>query len=219
MEKSIKKSGGLTLAEAILVLIIIGVIAAITIPQLLVENPTKKGWDTMAEKTAGVLVQANTQILIYDTKLDDFTRLIHNGTEFSIASASITSKLSDLYKKYISHVVGKINLNDKYFTDPLIDYNRATVSSSLKSAYSNFFYTNDGVVVGFRTYGSCSATEANANPPTYRAKYSVANVCGSIFYDVNGTPCSRYKLSEYNQNRSILAHTYVYNIYKRYNLN
>ena len=40
----------------------------------------------------------------------------------------------------------------------------------------------------------------------------------TIFYDVNGTFCSRYKLNEYNQNRTILAHTYSYNIYKRYNL-
>lgn len=40
----------------------------------------------------------------------------------------------------------------------------------------------------------------------------------TIFYDINGECCSKYKLEEYNRNRTILAHTYTYNIYKRYNL-
>ena len=186
MKKSTKKSRGFTLSEAIVVMSLLGIIAAITIPQLLINNPTKKGWDTLAEKTVGILIQANTQILIFDTKLDDFSRLIHNGTEFSITDTDATSKVSDLYKKYISHVVGKIKLTDKYFTSALIDYDRVSTGASLKDTYSNFLYTNDGVVIGFRTYGACDATEANTNPPTYTKKYSVANVCGSIFLDVNG---------------------------------
>jgi hypothetical protein len=40
----------------------------------------------------------------------------------------------------------------------------------------------------------------------------------TIFYDISGNFCSKYKLEEYNSNRTILAHTYIYNIYKRYNL-
>ena len=180
------KHKGFTFTEALLILIILGVIAALTIPQMLVENPTKKGWDTMADKMAGTLMQATTQILIFDTKLDDFTRLIHNGTEFDIASSGSAAKVSSLYKKYIAHVVGKINLSDRYFTNNLIDYKRVSTGAALKDAYSNFFYTNDGVVVGFRTYSSCATTETNANPPTFRAKTSVPNSCGSIFYDING---------------------------------
>lgn len=186
MDKSIKKSRGFTLTEAILVIILIGVIAAITIPQLLVNNPTKQGWDTMAEKTAGLLVQANYYILLYDTKLDDYTRLIHNDTEFSINSPNAAEKISALHKKYIAHTVGKINLNDKYFTSALIDYDSVSTGASLKDTYSNFIYTNDGVVMGFKTYDTCTASEPNTNPPTHRKKYAVANSCGSIFYDVNG---------------------------------
>jgi hypothetical protein len=40
----------------------------------------------------------------------------------------------------------------------------------------------------------------------------------TVFYDVNGIFCERYKLNEYNRYKTILAHTYTYNIYKRYNL-
>lgn len=186
MEKNNKKLNAFTLTEALVVLIILGIIAAITIPAILKHNPTEQGWDTMAEKTAGILVQTNNYIFLYDTKLDDFSILKHGDSEFSITSTDATQKYSDLHKKYIAHVVGKINLSDKYFTSPLIDYNKTSTGNSLKDTYSNFFYTNDGVVMGFRTYGNCTTTETNANPPTHRKKYAVPNSCGSIFYDING---------------------------------
>lgn len=41
----------------------------------------------------------------------------------------------------------------------------------------------------------------------------------TIFYDINGSECSKYKLGDLNQIKTILAHTYTYNAYKRYNLN
>ena len=77
-------------------------------------------------------------------------------------------------------------MSDRYFTGPLLNYDKTSTGNALKDTYSNFIYTNDGVVIGFRTYTSCATTETNANPPTYRGKYSVANSCGSIFYDING---------------------------------
>lgn len=40
----------------------------------------------------------------------------------------------------------------------------------------------------------------------------------TIFYDIHGNHCSVYKLGDLNKDRTILAHTYIYNIYKRYNL-
>ena len=186
MEKSIKKSRGFTLTEAILVIILIGIIAAITIPQLLVNNPTKKGWDTMADKTVGYLMQASTEILIYDAGLDDFSRLSLDGNVFSIEDTDATPKMAKLYEKYLANVKSKINPSNEYFSNPLKDYDDNVLAASLKDAYSDFFYGNDGVIMGFRFYGGCTNTEENANPPTYRKKYAVTNVCGSIFFDING---------------------------------
>lgn len=40
----------------------------------------------------------------------------------------------------------------------------------------------------------------------------------TLFYDIHGLACNKHKLEEYNKDRTILAHTYIYNIYKRYNL-
>ena len=186
MEKSSKKSKGFTLTEAILVIILIGVIAAITIPQLLVNNPTKKGWDTMADKTVGYLMQASTQILIYDAPIDDFTRLTLDGSTFSIEDSDATPKMAKLYSKYMANAKSKIDPNNEYFSSPLKDYNDSVLADSLKDVYSEFFYGNDGVIIGFRFYGGCTNAEENANPPSYRQKYSAPNSCGSIFFDING---------------------------------
>ncbi|MBQ4647032.1 MAG: type II secretion system protein [Candidatus Gastranaerophilales bacterium] len=181
-----KKFKAFTLAEALVTLVIIGVIASITIPQLMVENPTKKGWDTMAEKVAGNVMQATTEILIYDAGLDDFTRLKVDDTIFSVEDADATPKMAKLFSKYLANVANKIDLTSDYFTKDLIDYDKNSTGKKLSEAYSDFFYANDGVIMGFKFYGGCTNTEPNTNPPTYRKKYSVNNICGSIFYDVNG---------------------------------
>lgn len=186
MKNSVKKSKAFTLTEAILVIILIGVIAAITIPQLLVNNPTKKGWDTMADKTVGYLMQASTEILLYDAGLDDFTRLNLDGNVFSIEDTDSTAKMAKLYSKYLANVKSKINPSDKYFSEPLKGYDDSVLSAKLSDSYSDFFYGNDGVIMGFHFYGGCTNTEAKTNPPTYRKHYSVDNICGSIFFDING---------------------------------
>ena len=172
MKKCVKKLKGFTFTEAILVIVLIGIIAAITIPQLLVDNPTKKGWDTMADKTVGYLMQASTQILINDAPLDDFTRLTLNGSTFSIEDDDATPKMAKLYSKYLESGKSKINPIHEYFSNPLIDYEGNTLATALKDVYSEFFHSNDGVIMGYRFYSGCTNAEENANPPTYRKKYS-----------------------------------------------
>lgn len=181
-----KKKKGFTLTEALLVMVLLGVIAAITIPQLVVDNPTKKGWDTMAEKMVGYLMQASTEILIYNSGLDDFTNLKYEDSVFSIEDSDSAPKIAGLYAKYISNVTGKIDLSKSYFTDEIVDFNRNSTGIKLKDNYTGFLYTNDGVIVGFRTYGGCTNSEQNINLPTFRAVQTVLNVCGSVFFDING---------------------------------
>ena len=186
MKKCVKKLKGFTITEAILVIILIGVIAAITIPQILVNNPTKKGWDTLADKTVGYLMQASTQILINDAPLDDFTRLTLDGSTFSVEDVDATPKMAKIYTKYLASAKSKVDPSHEYFSNPLKDYEDNILADSLSDVYSDFFYSNDGVIMGFRFYAGCTNEEVNANPPTYRRKYSVPNVCGSIFFDING---------------------------------
>ena len=181
-----KKKKAFTFTEALLVLVLLGVIAAITIPQLLADDPTKKGWDTKADKMVGYLIQASTEILLLNAGLDDFTRLSLDHTIFSIEDADASPKISKLYSNYISHIAGRIDLSKEYFSKEIVDYKRVSTGEVLKDAYNSFLYTNDGIITGFRTYGSCLSTETHANPPAFRTTQSVPNICGSIFIDVNG---------------------------------
>ena len=41
------------------------------------------------------------------------------------------------------------------------------------------------MIIGFRTYEGCDKTEKNVNPPKFKRKYELPNICGSIFYDIN----------------------------------
>ena len=109
-----KKKKGFTYTEALLVLVLLGIIAAITIPQLLPEDPTKKGWDTKADKIVGYLIQASTEILIYNSAFDDFSKLSLDNATFSIEDADSAPKIAKLYSKYFTHIMGKIDLNNEY---------------------------------------------------------------------------------------------------------
>ena len=180
-----EKKKGFTFTEALLVLVLLGVIAAITIPQLLTEDPSKKGWDTKAEKMIGYFIQASTEILLFNSGLDDFTKLSLDGGIFSIEDADSAPKMAKLYSKYIQHVAGKIKLDDEYFAKEIVNYKRVSTGKVLKDTYGSFLYTNDGVIVGFKTNGACNSSESIINLPTFRETQTINNVCGSIFMDIN----------------------------------
>ena len=181
-----KKKKGFTYTEALLVLVLLGIIAAITIPQLLTEDPTKKGWDTKADKIVGYLIQASTEILIYNSAFDDFSKLSLDNATFSIEDADSAPKIAKLYSKYFTHIMGKIDLNNEYFTKEIINYKRVSTGKVLKNTYGSFIYTNDGAIMGFKTNGACNVSESIINLPTFRETQTIANVCGSIFFDING---------------------------------
>ena len=79
-----------------------------------------------------------------------------------------------------------VDTSDKYFANNLINYKREATSVKLADDYKNLFYAADGTLFGIRTYNSCTSTENIANPPNDRETSSVTNICGSIFFDVNG---------------------------------
>lgn len=186
MDKMIKKLNAFTLAEACITLIIIGIIAAITIPSIKVDNPAHKGQKVQAEKMAGYLVQAANQMLINDAGLDDFKILKLQDTVFSIEDADSAPKISKLFQSYLTNVKLNVPTTSDYFGKKIRKYNGTSTEMVLKDTYTEFFYANDGILLGVRTYGSCASTEQFANPPEYTVPYSVSNICGSIFFDVNG---------------------------------
>lgn len=187
MGSSIKKNKAFTLSEAIITIVILGIIGAFCIPQLVFGDSTKRGQIALAKKMNGYLAQASIEILLHNAVLDDFLDLKDENGRFSLEGgdiADITKRMSNLHSKYLSDVDLSIKPN-KYFENELLNYDKTPIGSTLKDLYSDFFYVNDGMVIGFRFYGSCSATETNVVLPELRTRQSVENVCGSIFYDIN----------------------------------
>lgn len=166
-------------------MVILGVIAVIIIPQLALNKPTKEGQETLAKKMAEYLTQASTEILIYHAGLDDFTSLKDNEGVFSIEDAGVTKRMAELYQRYLSDVDLKINTSKSYFSQDLKDFDNKPIGLKLNDAYSDFFFVNDGMIIGFRLYSGCEATEENSIPPTFRQRMAVDDVCGSVFYDTN----------------------------------
>ena len=185
MDKTKKKRKGFTLAETVLIFVILGIIACIVLPQLLLSDPSKEGKLTLARKMGEYLTQASIEILLYDAVLDDFSRLKDNDGYFSIEDNNITPRMAKLYQKYLKDVDLKINIDKDYFSKELLDYDGTSIGSKLNNLYSNFFYVNDGMVLGFRFYGSCDVSEMNSIPPGFQERYEIKEICGSVFYDTN----------------------------------
>ena len=110
-----------------------------------------------------------------------------------------------LIKNYLLDINYGMNKTHKYFTSDLIDYDKTSTGEKLKDAYPVMFFANDGVVVGFRFYQSCSAIEKNANPPTFKGKFEVTDSCGSVFIDVNA----------YKKPNKLGSDQFIVPIYKR----
>lgn len=65
-------------------------------------------------------------------------------------------------------------------------YNKSTIGK-LTDSYSNFFYLQDGNLLGFKFYGNCTSMGSYSTPPNYTSAISIDDICASIFVDVNGT--------------------------------
>lgn len=187
MERSARKNRGFSFAEMLIVLVAIGVIAMFAIPQLLLGNFSGNGNEAKAKKMNGYLAQASLEILLYDSGLDDYTNLKDREGYFSVESgdaSDITRRMSRLFLKYLLDVDSIPELNE-YFNADIKEFSGASIGSKLNDLYSNFFFANDGMIVGFKFYGNCTTTEPNFIPPEFKTRTSVENACGSIFYDIN----------------------------------
>ena len=185
MIKCFEKSSAFSLAEALITMLILGIVMSLIISGVKLYNPTEKGQRTLSWKMAENIESATLQILLNHSSYDDFKRIKDKNGYFSIEDNNITERMSKLYSKYLSDINYNVNLKDEYFAGEIIDYDRVSTGEKLQDAYSNFFYVTDGMLIGFRFYKSCSATEKNSTPPEHKGRFSIDNVCGSIFYDIN----------------------------------
>lgn len=169
----------------IITMVIIGAIFAITTAVIKIANPVEEGFLTLSMKTEIAIEQASTAILLNNAVYDDYTRIKDSKGYFSIEDKDIDKRMVNLYIRYLQKVDVGVDLSNEYFLKTIKISNKELSNLPLKDIYSNFFFIQDGVLLGFRFYNSCSATEKWASPSNYKGVYEIKNVCGSIFYDVN----------------------------------
>ena len=180
------KIAAFTLSEVLVTLLIMAFIFAAVITGMKFLNHTEKGLKTLSDKTLQNIDSTLSQIMLHDCVYDDFSKIKFNDDYFSLEDNNASEKFSKLFQKYLKSVDTAINYNDKYFSNAVVDYKKNPVGINLKDNYNNFFVTQDGILIGFRFYDNCKAAENNAVLPSEKQRFSIDNVCASIFYDVNG---------------------------------
>jgi len=180
-----RKYKAFTLAEAILTLIIIGIIATLSMVVMKPENMSQKSFDTKGEKAVSTITQALTSIYGKDASFDDFSRIRYKENEYIyLKNPDEGDKFVEILKRYIVVNDKAIDLTDAFFSENLLNYKKQTVG--LKSEFSNFFFLQDSVLIGFKFYTDCAESEMYAIAPGSRETFEVKNVCLSMLIDTNG---------------------------------
>ena len=181
MEYSIYRKYAFTLTEAIIVMIMLGVIACFIIAAWLKSDPNEKSNHTLASKVEVVFEQTFLEILTNDASIDDLTRIKWKNDHFAISDAGKEEIFSELTRKYIQDITLGVEV-DKYK-----DYFESNITDSVKiSDFTSYYYLFDGVLVGFKNLGSCTNTIDYAYLPKSEKRYTVSDICSVVFYDVNG---------------------------------
>ena len=166
------KKNAFTMAEAVLVMTILGIIATIMITTLKPAEFKEKGLAVLAKKVLGEIDTATTQILLNNSSTGTMANIYQANTStlFNTNATSTTNSnhLGVLYKKYL--------------TATRKPCNNATNCGGC-NGYNNKFYLKDGVCVGI-TVGPV----ANAATwfPEEASATTMNTTNGVIFFDVNG---------------------------------
>ena len=99
------KKNAFTMAEVILVMVILGIIATIMITTLKPQSSKDQGLAIQAKKVVSELDGAASRILMNDTKLGNFTELVDptdKTKDFSTSTTGNGAKLGQLFKKYLT---------------------------------------------------------------------------------------------------------------------
>ncbi len=195
-----KKKTGFTLAEILITLAIIGIVAAITLPSLLV-NVNEKAWDAQKKALHARLAQAIGQMNTlggYGTYTEDEEG---TATEDTAAESFILDALSKVYK--INNVCGPDKLSScgipsKITTlDAVSEINFPTKMKELNAKLLNgLHYTSeDGDVAdtkaaAFETVnGESVAVFYNplCSSDTTTSHHAQNKMCANFIYDLNGS--------------------------------
>ncbi len=162
-ELDMMKKFGFTLAEVLITLGIIGVVAALTAPALVQNAGTAKIGPTLS-KVVATLENANEQLL-HDEDATDLSKIAETNEEYC-----------ELLSKYIAG--SSYNDDAVTFTPGATKWN--DTASNVAWQYSKEFYFSDNISLVIGVYNS-------QNVGVYRAKGSFKGGYAYIYVDINGT--------------------------------
>ena len=166
-----------TMAEAILVMTILGIIATIMITTLKPAEFKEKSLKVLAKKVLSEIDTATTQVMINNSKLNDMETLLKaDGTSFEFATDS--AETMKLYKKYLTTI--RTAPNTKSFC--------MTGDSSSTTALTNItaVYLKDGSCMGLLPAGSNHELTRDTVFPGEEGTVEIEATQGFILFDTNG---------------------------------
>ena len=164
------KKSGFTLAEVLITLGIIGIIAAMTIPTL-ISNSQKAQYVAALKRTYSMLSQVQG-LLASDN--GDFVSAMSNINS-SEGFASIFAKKMNVAKicNTASGIIGCLANKYMYLNGDILTF----------ANYHSSFVTVDGIAYWFERYSSeCSSSKSSGITPPILDK----QICGIIYVDING---------------------------------
>ena len=182
-----KKFRAFTLAEVLITLGIIGVVAAMTMPTL-IKDYQKKTWTTQLQKTYSILEQGFQKMMADDgvDKLSDTTVWASKGTTecYNLHGSSAFSTVTDCknyfenFKKYFK-VIGyeKYGIDEKLLNGP----NRDPI---MKNSYTVIL--SDGAMIMFDVNGSPRTKTSTVCNTIKSLGGNMCSEAGYMYIDVNG---------------------------------
>lgn len=175
-----------TIVESMVVILLIGFFALFLI------KATKIGEvkdDVLKQGGLNIYGQLDLAIkkLLYSYSYNNDMRQLQtiDGDKFSIVDSNADEKFIALLKVYVKELRGK-TLSSQYKNAKLIDEADNEISSLSAGSFAKGYFLKNGAYIGIKLNGACDVQETNVFSPQTRAKSSIKNSCGLIFYDVNG---------------------------------
>ena len=173
-KKNSKKA--FTMAEAILVMTILGIIATIMITTIKPAQFKKQGFRTLAKKVLSGIDTATTQIIINDTKLGTFDSLITSSGGSTEFKTNATATM-EYYKKYLTTI--RTEVNDESFCKT------AGTGAVLENVAA--VYLKDGACIGIVATEAYKTSGYNTIFPGETSTALTNNITqGLILFDING---------------------------------
>ena len=165
------KRFGFTLAEVLITLAIIGVVAALTMPSL-INNTQGAQFKTAFKKAMSIMSQA----VVMNIALDDYDLSGTNENNEAEKGDSVSLYALFTNRMNLTDMSGYDEVDNNNYSPYLTGDDASTLSSSTSNVTGNYvFYTNDGMLITFPK-DAYACTEDN---------YVENNCLG--FIDVNGT--------------------------------